>query len=240
MDSKLLREALQESPPPESSKSPMENALELTTLSDIGPVSDAHSPISNSLTDPGTKDIFTNTRLEMLHAATVGLPPRVEADMIRECWHPPASRGVFGGAVIAQSLVAAQATIPPPSPSNGNAAFLIHSMHCYFIMPGVSTIPILYHVERVREGRSFMTRTVQARQRGKCIFTTTCSFVREDEGQETLDHGWEIPEGAINALEKMLERGGNEADIERGQVNRKGQGLYVVRPLPIFNRESFA
>lgn len=246
MDSKQLNAALQESPPPESSKSPIENALELTTLFDIGPVSDAHPPTSKSLTDAGNQGYFHKYQVSNAprcprwpRSRPPPPPPPGEADMIRECWHPPASRGVFGGVVIAQSLVAAQATIPPPSPSNGKAAFLIHSMHCYFVMPGVATIPILYHVERVREGRSFMTRTVQARQRGQCIFTTTCSFVREVEGQETLDHEWEIPEGAIDALEKMLQRDGNEADVERGQVDRQGQGVYVVKPLPISNRESF-
>lgn len=89
-------------------------------------------------------------------------------------WHPPGARGIFGGAAIAQCLAAAQATIPPD--------FTIHSMHCYFVLAGNSSIPILYHVERVRDGKSFATRTVQARQRGKPIFTTTMSFAREGSG----------------------------------------------------------
>lgn len=72
--------------------------------------------------------------------------------------------------VIAQCLAAAQKTLP--------VDMKIHSMHCYFILAGNPSIPVIYHVERVRSGRSFATRTVQARQRGQCIFTTTCSFVR--------------------------------------------------------------
>jgi acyl-CoA thioesterase 8 len=60
----------------------------------------------------------------------------------------------------------------------------VHSYHCYFVLAGDSTIPILYHVERVREGRSFATRTVQARQRGKAIFTVTMSFVKDGSGGE--------------------------------------------------------
>ena len=59
---------------------------------------------------------------------------------------------------------------------------MVHSYHCYFVLAGDSSTPILYHVERVREGRSFCTRTVQARQRGKAIFTVTMSFTRDGSG----------------------------------------------------------
>jgi acyl-CoA thioesterase 8 len=121
------------------------------------PPNPSHSPIESilsllPLTDIGP-DIYTNAR---------------------PLWHPPGARGIFGGAAIAQCLAAAQATIPPD--------FTIHSMHCYFVLAGNSSIPILYHVERVRDGKSFATRTVQARQRGKPIFTTTMSFAREGSG----------------------------------------------------------
>ena len=76
-------------------------------------------------------------------------------------------------------------------------------MHCYFVLAGDATLPVLYHVERVRDGRSFVTRTVQARQRGKAIFTTTCSFVREGSGgMRSLEHGVGLPLG----VEKELER----------------------------------
>lgn len=164
----MPRPTLIRAPPVDPSKSPLENSLELTTLSDVGP------------------DVFTNTH---------------------EIWHPPNARGVFGGAVIAHCLIAAQKTIPPPSPANGNASFLIHSMHCYFVLAGDSTVPILYHVERVREGKSFMTRTVQARQKGKSIFTTTCSFMREgSEGEKVLEHEWPMPEGPVEVLEEMLKK----------------------------------
>ncbi len=116
-----------------------------------------HSPIESvlsllPLTDIGP-DLFTNAR---------------------QLWHPPGARGIFGGAAIAQCLSAAQATIP--------FDFTVHSMHCYFVLAGNSSIPILYHVERVRDGKSFITRTVQARQQGRPIFTTTLSFMREKSG----------------------------------------------------------
>ncbi len=105
----------------------------------------------------------------------------------RPLWHPPGARGVYGGSVIAQCLSAAQKTVP--------RTFTIHSMHCYFVLAGNAEIPVIYHVEHVREGKSFATRTVQARQRGKAIFTTTMSFAREGSGgKETVDHACEMPD----------------------------------------------
>lgn len=104
----------------------------------------------------------------------------------RQLWHPPGARGIYGGAVIAQCLAAAQRTVP----SN----FTVHSMHCYFVLAGNADIPVIYHVENVREGKSFATRTVQARQRGKPIFTTTMSFVRENSGgAQLVEHASTMP-----------------------------------------------
>lgn len=91
--------------------------------------------------------------------------------------------------MIAQTLAAAQRTVPDN--------FTIHSMHCYFVLAGNAEIPIVYHVERVRDGRSFATRTVQARQKGKPIFTTTMSFVRENSGgKEVVEHAMDMPQVA--------------------------------------------
>ncbi|KAI8057966.1 HotDog domain-containing protein [Syncephalis plumigaleata] len=90
----------------------------------------------------------------------------------RHLWLPPDARGVFaiiiGGQVVAQSLVAATKTVPPE--------FSVHSLHSYFLLPGIHTLPIIYHVQRVRDGKSFITRTVKASQNGRYIFTCTCSF----------------------------------------------------------------
>ncbi|KAF1976306.1 Thioesterase/thiol ester dehydrase-isomerase [Bimuria novae-zelandiae CBS 107.79] len=105
----------------------------------------------------------------------------------RPLWHPVGARGIYGGAAIAQTLSAAQKTVEPE--------FTVHSMHCYFVLAGNSEIPIIYHVERVRSGKSFATRTVQARQRGKVIFTTTISFVRQNSaGEKVLQHAVEMPD----------------------------------------------
>lgn len=81
---------------------------------------------------------------------------------------------VFGGQVAAQSLVAAGRTV-----DRGR----VHSLHSYFLRPGDPTTPILYEVDRIRDGRSFTTRRVVAIQHGQAIFNLQCSFhVDEDPG----------------------------------------------------------
>ena len=105
-------------------------------------------------------------------------------------------------------------------------------MHCYFVLAGDASIPILYHVERVREGKSFMTRTVQARQRGKCIFTTTASFVREGSGGEkTVSHEWGMPDGATEALER------EEGERPFEEEGEQGEGPFVSRRIGTSNSE---
>ncbi len=89
---------------------------------------------------------------------------------------------VFGGQVIAQALNAAQRTV------EGKSA---HSLHAYFILGGDPAEPIDFAVERVRDGRSFATRRVVARQRGDVIFFMSTSFQIEEEG---LDHAFPMPD----------------------------------------------
>ena len=174
----------------------------MATLIRPPPVNETQSQIENvleltELTDIDP-DLFTNTR---------------------PMWHPPGARGIFGGAAIAQTLAAAQKTIP--------ADFTVHSMHCYFVLAGNADIPIIYHVERVRSGKSFATRTVQARQRGKVIFTTTMSFVRQNSGGEKMvEHTYPMPDvpDPTEGKDDMDTHGGNDTgpfqsqglDIENG------------------------
>ena len=81
---------------------------------------------------------------------------------------------VFGGQVAGQALVAAGRTVPPDRP--------VHSLHAYFIRPGDTAVPIVYLVDRVRDGRSFTTRRVSAVQHGEAIFTLSASFHRPEPG----------------------------------------------------------
>jgi acyl-CoA thioesterase-2 len=89
---------------------------------------------------------------------------------------------VFGGQVIAQALVAASRTVEARAP---------HSLHAYFLLGGDPAEPITYDVERVRDGRSFTTRRVVARQREEAIFVMSASFHRDEEG---LDHQFPMPD----------------------------------------------
>src|SRR5262249_49978891 len=77
---------------------------------------------------------------------------------------------VFGGQVAGQALVAAGRTVPEDRP--------VHSLHAYFIRPGDPTVPLIYLVDRVRDGRSFTTRRVSAGPHGKASFTPSASFHR--------------------------------------------------------------
>ena len=89
---------------------------------------------------------------------------------------------VFGGQVIGQSLAAAQRTV-------GDDRH-VHSLHCYFMLPGDPSVPIVYQVDRLRDGGSFTTRRVTAIQHGHAIFALQCSFQREEVG---LEHQMPMP-----------------------------------------------
>ncbi|MFI6482577.1 acyl-CoA thioesterase II [Nonomuraea sp. NPDC050663] len=101
---------------------------------------------------------------------------QIELDIFRGRSPEERIQRVFGGQVAAQALVAAGRTVP----KDRN----VHSLHAYFIRPGDPSIPIVYNVERVRDGRSFTTRRVVAIQHGKAIFTMSASFHMPEEGIE--------------------------------------------------------
>jgi acyl-CoA thioesterase-2 len=82
---------------------------------------------------------------------------------------------VFGGQVAGQALVAAGRTVEDA---------VVHSLHAYFLRPGDPSIPILYEVDRIRDGRSFATRRVVAIQHGNAIFNLSASFQRPETGLE--------------------------------------------------------
>jgi len=97
---------------------------------------------------------------------------------------------VFGGQVAGQALVAAARTID-------ERGRLVHSLHAYFLRPGDPTVPILYEVDRIRDGRSFSTRRVVAIQHGRAIFNLQASFHDHEDG---YDHQLPMPEGMGNPL----------------------------------------
>ncbi len=103
-------------------------------------------------------------------------------------------RNVFGGQVLGQALMAAGRTL------EGRRA---HSLHAYFLRAGDIHAPIVYLVERLRDGRSFATRQVKAIQHGQPIFTMTASFVVAEDGLDHQESMPEVPppEGLVNETE---------------------------------------
>ena len=111
---------------------------------------------------------------------------------------------LYGGQVVSQALMAAGKTIPDDR--------CAHSLHGYFLKTGRSEIPILYKVDRIRDGKSFTTRRIVAMQNGEAIFTLAASFQLPEEG---LQHQFDMPVtvGANNlideneSIKKALEAG---------------------------------
>ena len=94
-------------------------------------------------------------------------------------------RRVFGGQVAAQAVVAASRTT--------DSTYVPHSLHSYFLLPGDTSIPIVYDVERLRDGRSFSTRRVIARQHGRPIYYQTINLQRAEDGFDHQDAMPEVP-----------------------------------------------
>src|SRR5687768_605684 len=123
----------------------------------------------------------------------------IEVNIYRGTNRDIGSGRVFGGQVLAQSLVAAQRTVEQER--------VAHSVHGYFILPGDLAAPIVYFVDRLRDGKSFTTRRVTAIQHGRAIFNMSASFQVPEEG---LEHQSEMPdvsppEGLKSELEIMRE-----------------------------------
>ncbi len=111
---------------------------------------------------------------------------------------------VFGGQVLAQSLVAAVRTVPEH--------FACHSLHSYFLRPGDTKVPIIYDVDTIRDGRSFATRRVAARQHGRPIFFLTANFQIPEQGLEHQDPMPSVP--APEDCRPAMDRGSKEANNE--------------------------
>lgn len=105
----------------------------------------------------------------------------LDVNLFRGCSPQEDRQRVFGGQVAGQALVAASRTVE---------GHLAHSLQAYFLRPGDPSVPILYQVERIRDGRSFTTRRVTAIQHGEAIFALSASFHRDEVG---LEHQLEMP-----------------------------------------------
>ncbi len=114
---------------------------------------------------------------------------------------------VFGGQVAAQALMAAQLTVPSERS--------VHSLHIYFVLGGDPSIPIVYDVEEIRDGGSFTTRRVAARQHGAIIFYMTASFQKEEGGWNHQDAMPDVPapEDSVPLIELINTRGQEGVDL---------------------------
>jgi acyl-CoA thioesterase-2 len=109
---------------------------------------------------------------ELLHQFEL---ERLEVNLFRGVSRDIGSPQVFGGQVLGQALMAAHATIEGRT---------VHSLHAYFLRRGDFNLPIVYNVDRSRDGHSFSTRRVTAIQNGEQIFNCSCSFQAPEEGLE--------------------------------------------------------
>jgi acyl-CoA thioesterase-2 len=148
---------------------------------------------------------------------------------------------VFGGQVIGQAMVAAARTVEEGEDRPA------HSLHCYFLRPGDPKVPIIYEVDRIRDGRSFTTRRVVAIQHGKAIFTMAVSYhIREDglehqidmpdvPGPDDLKNETELRKAMVDKMpEEMREHFTREQPLEMRPVNPKDM-INPKKGPPYFN-----
>lgn len=151
---------------------------------------------------------------------------QIELDIFRG--RSPAERiqRVFGGQVAAQALVAAGRTVP-----EGRQ---VHSLHAYFIRPGDPSVPIVYNVDRTRDGRSFTTRRVTAIQHGKAIFTMSASFHVAEGGpghQASTMPDVPPPDTLPTFAERMLGVAGDDPGIREWLAKPRPVDFRYATPL---------
>ena len=152
---------------------------------------------------------------------------RLEVDLYRGAQARTKRQRVFGGQVAAQAVVAATRSV--------ESQYVLHSLHSYFLRPGDTTVPIVYDVERIRDGRSFVTRRVSARQHGRPIYYMTANFQIPEPGLEHQDRMPEVPspEQGMPLVELARSRGPEAAEqwerewsaLDIRYVGITGQGL---------------
>lgn len=163
------------------------------------------------------------TALEEL-LGTLDLEP-LELDLFRGQQPDEERQRVFGGQVAAQALVAAGRTVKDRA---------VHSLHAYFLRPGDPRIPIIYQVERTRDGRSFSTRRVTAIQHGRPIFTLSASFHIEERSFEHQKPMPDVP--APEALEDWQDAMRRVLAARPDRADHGDLDTWVDRPRAIESR----
>lgn len=155
--------------------------------------------------------------------ATLTLDP-IEVNLFRGHTTNREGTRIFGGQVVAQALAAAYKTVEDRA---------CHSLQSYFIRPGDPSQPVLYQVERSRDGKSFTTRRVIAIQKGEQIFNMACSFHVAEEG---FDHQSEMPdvpapEGLQDDRERLRQIFADKPDLARRWSAEEPIELRSVSPI---------
>jgi acyl-CoA thioesterase-2 len=142
---------------------------------------------------------------------------QLEVNLFRGLSPQDSWQRVFGGQVIGQAMVAAGRTVEDR---------VAHSLHAYFLRPGDPKTPIIYEVDRIRDGRSFTTRTVNAIQHGRAIFNMAISYQIHEEG---FEHQFDLPD--VPGPEGLK----SELELRRAEVDRLPEEYQKrwLRPRPI-------
>jgi acyl-CoA thioesterase-2 len=151
---------------------------------------------------------------------------RIEVNTFRGVSPEDGPGRIFGGQVIAQSLLAAYETVEER---------ICHSLHCYFIRPGDPRIPILFEVDRSRDGGSFTTRRVIAVQNGKQIFNLAASFQTAEEG---FEH--QAPMPAVRSPDDMAaEAEAQKKAVLDGMSEEMRRMMNRPRPIEMVGRDNY-
>ncbi|MFK8056359.1 MAG: acyl-CoA thioesterase II [Saprospiraceae bacterium] len=151
---------------------------------------------------------------------------QLEDRLFRGVSHATPWGRVFGGQVLAQALLASALTVPDDRQ--------VHSMHGYFILGGDITKPIVYDVDKIREGRSFTTRRCVAIQKGEAIFNSASSYHVKDEGIEHQLEKPDVPDP--EDLKTSIQLAERYKDIAPALHQRLSRQLPIeVRPVDDFN-----
>ena len=151
---------------------------------------------------------------------------RIEVNTFRGVSPEDGPGRIFGGQVIAQSLLAAYETVEER---------ICHSLHCYFIRPGDPRIPILFEVDRSRDGGTFTTRRVIAVQNGKQIFNLAASFQVAEDG---FEH--QAPMPAVRSPDDMAaEAEAAKKAVQDGMSEEMRRMMNRPRPIEMIGRDNY-